>query len=86
LKQVLRLLSHGIRRKARRRGVGYAFVFMRADGAQLREIASLAQAGFIAPVVDKVYPFDATAEALAYVDSGRAKGKVVIKVRWRKAL
>jgi NADPH:quinone reductase-like Zn-dependent oxidoreductase len=32
-------------------------------------------------VVDKVYPFDATAEALAYVDSGRAKGKVVIKVR-----
>ena len=39
LKQVMRLLSHRIRKKARQRGVGYAFVFMRASGHQLKEIS-----------------------------------------------
>jgi len=32
-------------------------------------------------VIDKVFPLEATNEALAHVESGRAKGKVVIKVR-----
>ncbi len=36
------------------------------------------------PVVDNVFPFDQTPEALAYVETGRAKGKVVIKVLWRR--
>lgn len=76
----MRALSSGIRRRARRRGVAYAFLFMRADGAQLRQIARLVEAGAIRPVVDRVYPFAATAEALAYVEAGRAKGKVVVKV------
>jgi alcohol dehydrogenase len=53
---------------------------MRADGARLREIASLIEAGFIRPVLDRVFPFASTNEALAYVDGGRAKGKVVVKV------
>jgi alcohol dehydrogenase len=78
---VLRLLSAGARRRARGLGVDYEFLFMRAHGGQLKEITRLIEAGAIRPVVDKVFPFDATNEALAYVDSGRAKGKVVIKVR-----
>jgi NADPH:quinone reductase-like Zn-dependent oxidoreductase len=80
LQQVLRLLSFGIRRKARKNGGEYSFVFMRADGAQLREITSLIESGAIRPVVDKVFPFQDTHRALAYVDSGRAKGKVVVQV------
>ncbi|MGJ7615434.1 MULTISPECIES: NADP-dependent oxidoreductase [unclassified Variovorax] len=79
LRQVLRLLSFGIRRKARKNGVEYTFVFMRADGAQLREITSLVESGAIRPVVDKVFPFQDIHKALAYVDSGRAKGKVVVQ-------
>ncbi|RUT90852.1 zinc-binding dehydrogenase, partial [Mesorhizobium sp. M7A.T.Ca.TU.009.02.1.1] len=47
----------------------------------LSKIASLIEAGAIRPVVDRVFPFEATNEALAYVETGRAKGKVVIKVR-----
>ncbi|RYF55210.1 MAG: NADP-dependent oxidoreductase [Comamonadaceae bacterium] len=78
---VLRLLSAGVRRRARGRGVGYTFLFMRASGSQLREITPLIEAGAIRPVIDRVFPFDATNEALAYVEAGRAKGKVVIKVR-----
>ncbi len=81
LKQVLRLLSHGIRKKAKRRGVSYAFVFMRAEGDQLGRITSLIESGVVRPTLDRVFPLGETAEALAYVAQGRAKGKVVVKVR-----
>jgi NADPH:quinone reductase-like Zn-dependent oxidoreductase len=83
LQQVLRLLSFGIRKKAKKNGVDYTFVFMRADGAQLREITSLVESGAIRPVVDKVFPFQDTYQALAYADGGRAKGKVVVQMMSR---
>jgi NADPH:quinone reductase-like Zn-dependent oxidoreductase len=54
---------------------------MRAQGQQLSEITSLIESGVIRPVVDKVFPFERTAEALAYVETGRAKGKVAIAVK-----
>jgi alcohol dehydrogenase len=78
---VVRFLSRRIRKEARHRHVSYSFLFMRADGDQLREIAALIDSGLIRPVVDRVFPFEATKEALAYVETGRAKGKVVIKMR-----
>lgn len=77
----MRLLSYRIRKRAARARVNYSFLFMRASGHQLREIASLIDSRVIKPVVDRVFPFEATKEALAYVENGRAKGKVVIKVR-----
>lgn len=80
LKQVMRLLSRGIRSKAKQKGVTYTFVFMRADGAQLSTIASLVESGAIVPVIDRVFPFEETQGALAYVESGRAKGKVVVEL------
>ncbi len=80
LKLVLWLLSRGVRRKAKRLGVAYSFLFMRAEGRQLGEIARLIEQGLIRPVVDKVFPFEKTEDALAYVETGRAKGKVVIAV------
>ena len=81
LKQVMRLLSFGIRRKAKRNLASYSFVFMRASGKQLSEIAALVDSGAIRPVVDRVFPFDQTREALAYVETGRAKGKVVVRMK-----
>jgi NADPH:quinone reductase-like Zn-dependent oxidoreductase len=78
LKLVMRLLSRRVRKKAKSLGVLYSFLFMRAQGQQLSEITSLIEAGVICPVVDKVFPFEKTNEALAYVETGRAKGKVVI--------
>lgn len=80
LRQVLRLLSFGIRNKAKKKGVAYTFVFMRADGAQLREITALVESGAIHPVIDQVFPFQDMHGALAHVDGGRAKGKVVVQV------
>lgn len=81
LRLVMWFLSRGIRSRARRRGVTYSFLFMQADGAALGEIASLIETGALRPVVDRVFPFEATQQALAYVETGRAKGKVVVKVR-----
>ena len=77
---VMRLLSYRIRKKARRAGISYSFLFMRSSGDQLREISALVDAGAIRPVVDRVFPFESTREAMAYVDTGRAKGKVVVKM------
>ena len=81
LQQVMRLLSFGIRRKAKRRRVSYSFVFMRASGEQLSKITSLIDDGIIRPVMDRVFPFAEIKAAMAYVETGRAKGKVVVKVR-----
>lgn len=80
LKLVMRLLSSGVRRRAKARGIGFSFLFMRADGQQLNEITRLIDAGTIHPVVDRVFEFEATNEALAYVEAGRAKGKVVVRL------
>jgi NADPH:quinone reductase-like Zn-dependent oxidoreductase len=80
LKLVMRLLSRGVRKKAKKLGVRYSFLFMRAQGQQLSEITSLIQSGAIRPVVDRIFPFEKTGDALVYVESGRAKGKVVITV------
>ena len=75
------LISFGIRRQAKKLGVRYTFLFMKANGQQLSEINKLVEAGIIKPVVDKTFPFAQTNEALAYVESGRAKGKVVVAVK-----
>jgi NADPH:quinone reductase-like Zn-dependent oxidoreductase len=79
VKLIMRFLSFGIRRKARRRSIDYSFLFMKASGKQLREITRLIESGAIRPVVDRVFPFEATNEAIAYVEKGRARGKVVVK-------
>jgi NADPH:quinone reductase-like Zn-dependent oxidoreductase len=80
LKLVMRLLSRSVRKKAKSLGIRYSFLFMRAQGQQLSEITSLIESGVIRPVVDKVFSFEKTGDALAYVETGRAKGKVVIMV------
>lgn len=80
LKQVLRLLSRGIRSRAKRQRVTYTFLFMRADGRQLSEITSLVESGAIRPVIDRIFTFQDTQGALAHVESGRTKGKVVVEM------
>ncbi len=62
-------------------GINYSFLFMRAEGNHLAEITSLINASVSKPAIDKEFPFEQTNDALTYVESGRAKGKVVIKVK-----
>ena len=81
LQQVMRVLSFGIRKIARRQRVTYSFVLMRANGDQLSQITSLIESAIIRPVIDRIFPFEATKEALSYLDTGRARGKVVVTLR-----
>jgi NADPH:quinone reductase-like Zn-dependent oxidoreductase len=81
VKLILKILSSRVKKKAKRLGVSYSSLFMRAQGEQLRQITKLVDSGVIKPVMDKVFPFEQTNEALAYVEAGHAKGKVVVKVK-----
>jgi len=78
---VFGLMSWKIRHRAGRRGVDYSFLFVRPDGAQLAAIGELLAAQCLRPVIDKVFPFDEAPEALDYLARGRAKGKVVVRLR-----
>lgn len=78
LKPVMALMSRKVRARARSLGVRYSFFFMRANGAQLKTLAALYDAGTLRPVLDRTFPFDQTLDAMAYVEQGRAKGKVIV--------
>lgn len=81
VKIILSVISSGIRKTAKKLNVEYSFLFMRAEGQQLQEITKLIESGVIKPVMDKVFPFEQTNDAMSYLETGRAKGKIVVKVK-----
>jgi NADPH:quinone reductase-like Zn-dependent oxidoreductase len=52
----------------------------RPDGDDLRALTELIEAGRVAPVIDRTYPLAETPAALRYLETGHARGKVVITV------
>lgn len=82
LNPVLRLavtvISSKIRKQAKRIGVNYQFLFMRASGDQLRDITALIDSGAIRPIVGRVFPFDDTVQGLESLATGGNRGKAVI--------
>lgn len=81
LKFVFSLMSRKIKRLAAKKGVNYSFLFVRPDGKQLSEIGDLLASGQIRPIIDRVFPFEQAKEALEYLEQGRAKGKVVVRLK-----
>ncbi|EDM37791.1 Alcohol dehydrogenase, zinc-binding protein [Pedobacter sp. BAL39] len=81
VKMILSLISSGIRKKAKKKAIDYSFLFMKANGNQLSKITELIEQGHLKPVIDKIFPFEQTNQALLHIKTGRAKGKVIIKVR-----
>ena len=77
---ILGFLNRKVDRLARERRVRFEYLFMRASGEQLERIGALVDQGVIKPVLDKIFPLEAAVEAISYVESGRAVGKVVIRV------
>jgi alcohol dehydrogenase len=71
-------LSSSTRRQARRLGVQYEFLFMRAGGDQLRQISALVDNGALRPVVGRVFDFDQTVQALESLGKSGYRGKAVI--------
>ena len=81
LKCLFALMSRRIKRLAARRHVAYSFLFVRPDGGQLSEIGELLKSERLRPVIDQVFPFERAREALEYLGQGRAKGKVVVRLK-----
>lgn len=81
VRTLLRPLSLTVRISARRLCMRYSFLFMKANRAELQSITDLIVSGVMRPVMDKVFPFDDTNDAIAYVEKERAKGKVVVTMR-----
>ncbi|WP_394254999.1 NADP-dependent oxidoreductase [Pseudoclavibacter helvolus] len=82
LNPVLRLaiagLSGKVRKQAKRLGVNYRFLFMRASGEHLREISELVDGGALRPVVGRILQFAEAVQALESLKAGGIRGKVVI--------
>ncbi|TDL79168.1 NADP-dependent oxidoreductase [Peribacillus frigoritolerans] len=66
---------------AKKHDAAYQFLFMKPSGDQLRLIKELVETGKIRPVIDRTYSFQDTQAALDYVETGRAKGKVIVEVK-----
>lgn len=79
---VLRLaigtLSRKIRRQAKKLGVRYEFLFMRADGEQLAEVGALVDRGVLRSVIARTYPFEELPAAFADLADGVSRGKLVV--------
>ena len=67
-------------RAAKQAGAHFDYWFVRADGAELAQIGDLAERGIIKPVIDRTFPLAEAKDALAYSETGRATGKVVVEV------
>jgi alcohol dehydrogenase len=74
------VISAKIRRQARRRGVSYRLMLMHPSGDDLNLLARLVDEGQLKPVIDRVLPFQQIADALAYVEQSRTKGKVIVRL------
>lgn len=80
LRKLIRLKSRPILKLAKEKNAFYRMVIMQANGAQLKELGALYQDKIIHPVVDRVYPFEQSLAAFTYLNTKRAKGKVVISL------
>lgn len=74
------IASFGLRRKAAASGVGYRYLFMHPSGPELAELAALVDNGELKVVIDSTFPLERITDAIAHLESGRAKGKVVLRV------
>ena len=75
------LVSYSLRAEARKHGVSYRYLFMHPSGSELAELARLIEEGKLEPVMDRVFPFAEIGEAISYLEAGRAKGKVVVRMQ-----
>lgn len=81
LKPVMYFLSRKERAAARRAGVTYKFLFMRANGQQLTTVAHAIEAGKIKPIISNTIPFDDLADAMNKPSRGhRNPGKTIVQV------
>ena len=56
------------------------FLLAELNAEDLAELSELMQAGKVTPVIDRRYPLREVPEAIRYLETGRARGKVIINI------
>jgi alcohol dehydrogenase len=80
LRQLFGAISLPLRLRARWYGIRYRYYFMHSNTADLQWLAERCQEGKLIPVIDREFEFAEAKEAMDYLERGRAKGKVVLKM------
>ena len=58
----------------------YKYIFMHPNGAHLNVLKTMIESEQIKPIIDKIYPFEQSIDAFTHLATGRAKGKIVIRL------
>lgn len=78
---MLALKRMKITKQIKHKSAYYKLILMNSNGTQLNEIKKLVEDKLIKPVIDKEFSFSESIDALLYQKSGRAKGKIIIKIK-----
>ena len=78
---LLSAASYKLTKLEKKHRVQYTFMFVKASGEQLSTITNFIESGEIKPIIDRVFPFDDVEKAMKYSETGRAKGKIILKIR-----
>ncbi|MFD0695310.1 NADP-dependent oxidoreductase [Paenibacillus sp. GCM10027628] len=78
---VFRLISRKITKLEKKYNVKYSFLFMKPNGRQLEILSEWIESEKIKPVIDRIFPFEEAQKAMEYSESGRAKGKLILKIK-----
>ena len=70
-----------ITKRIKKKSAFYKLILMQPNKAQLAEITELVESNLLEPVIDKVFPFSKSIDALLYQKAGHAKGKVIINIK-----
>lgn len=77
----MRIMGRKVYARADEAGAKYFRFLTESDGAQLAELGRLIDAGRIRAVIDSVHPFENIVEAMQLAARGRARGKIVIRMK-----
>ena len=66
---------------AKQYGLKFESFFMWPSGEMLKQLAQLISDGALRPVIDRTFSIDQLKEAYEHLNTGRAKGKIVIEVK-----
>lgn len=78
---LLSAASYKLTKLEKKHHVQYTFMFVKASGEQLSTLTNFIESGEIKPIIDRVFPMDDVEEAMRYSETGRAKGKIILKIR-----
>ncbi|MGM0890225.1 MAG: NADP-dependent oxidoreductase [Bacillota bacterium] len=80
-KTLFSIASYKLTKLEKKHNVQYTFLFMKHSGEQLEILTEMLESEVIEPTIDKIFIFEDAQKALEYAETGRAKGKIILKLK-----